>query len=278
MPFIDSHCHIDFSAFDADRLEVLSAAKNAGLHGLLVPGVVPMQWETLKALGIALRTRQPSVFFGYGVGLHPWWFTEWLVPVKETGLSCGLQELKNCLLDAAQAAHCCAIGETGLDALSANTCNIDLACQVAIVEAHIEVANQLQLPIILHCVKAHNELIRLLNATPVQHGGVVHGFTGSAQLAQEYWQRGLHIGVGGSITYERAHKTREAVKALPLEALLLETDSPDMPLCGRQGERNSPEYLPEVARALATLRGENYAQVVDACYQNTCDLFLKLTP
>ena len=148
-----------------------------------------------------------------------------------------------------------------------------LETQLIIVEEHIKVANKLGLPLILHCRKAHNALIQLLDKTPVLAGGILHGFTGSAQLAMEYWKRGLCIGVGGSITYPRANKTREAIKALPKEALVLETDAPDMPLSGRQGERNSPEFLPLIAKALAELRNEPIEVVAAYCYANTRRIF-----
>src|SRR5690606_13153989 len=130
----------------------------------------------------------------------------------------------------------------GLDA------NIDasMALQLLVLRAQLEVAAKCDKPVILHCVKAHNQLLEALDTSGVKRG-VIHAFSGSSELAEQYWRRGFYLGIGGTITYERALKTRRAVQQLPLEALLLETDAPDMPMAGKQGERNSPEYLPEVA-------------------------------
>ena len=271
LKFFDSHCHFDFPAFDGDRAAVWRRASAKGVSGLFIPGVNVDQWQRAAEVACALRALNEGSIF-YGVGLHPWWFDEWL-GAKSTALGVRLLEFKQQLHVAAQAQACCAIGETGLDLALPHNKTVALEVQLMIVVEHITVANDLGLPIILHCRKAHNELIKLLDKYPPQAGGVLHGFTGSAQLAMEYWRRGLCIGVGGSITYPRANKTCDAIKSLPREALVLETDAPDMPLSGRQGERNSPEYLPIIALALAALRNESVDDVAAYCYTNTRRVF-----
>jgi len=102
---------------------------------------------------------------------------------------------------------------------------------------------------------------------------VIHGFTGSQQLAAEYWRMGFCLGIGGSITYSRASKTREAIRSMPVESLLLETDAPDMPLSGYQGENNSPLKLPLIAHALAELTGVSIEEVARVTTQNSRHLF-----
>ena len=264
--FFDSHCHFDFAVFDHDRAQVWQQACALGLQGLLVPGVTFSQWSQAQLL-----CGQISGCF-YSVGLHPWWFERWLnhMPIVRTDWeSLFITQMANFVSDA----HCKAIGETGLDACMAEPNNTPMATQQAIVLAHLKAANYYRLPVILHCRKAHNELLACLDKVRPIAGGVLHGFTGSAQLAQNYWHRGLRIGVGGSITYARANKTRNAIKALPNQALILETDAPDMPLCGKQGQRNSPEHIPRVAQALADLRSQALVDVADYTFANTRALF-----
>ena len=130
-----------------------------------------------------------------------------------------------------------------------------------------------QLPLILHGYGAHNELLQILGRYRPEAGGVIHGFSGSRQLAEQYWKLGFYIGVGGTITYERARKTRNAIKELPLEALLLETDAPDMPLSGEQGLDNTPLNLPAIASELAHIKGESVDTVVRQIALNTRQLF-----
>ncbi|WP_036186445.1 TatD family hydrolase [Marinimicrobium agarilyticum] len=249
---IDSHCHFDFEAFDEDREDIWSRCRSAGVRQLLIPGTEPEQWARAQGLCEAM----PDWYFA--AGIHPWW--QYKVRGKEW-------------LDACRRAlshsHCLAVGECGLDKFI----DTPMAEQEALLEQHLQLAYEQRLPIVLHCVKAHNELIRWLKRYPLERGGVIHAFSGSVDIAETYWQMGFRLGVGGTITYERAKKTREAVSRIPAEALLLETDAPDMPLCGRQGERNSPEYLPDVARGLAELRGVTIEEIAAITTANAQLLF-----
>lgn len=254
--FFDSHCHFDFAAFDEDRDTVWRACNARGIAALLVPGVSPVQWAD------AARLCRDYVGLMYGAGVHPWWVGE----VYAGGFDkAALQAQINAELDKP---WCKAVGECGLDA----HIETPMALQQQVLAAQLAVAAECDMPVILHCVKAHNEMLQMLDASGVKRG-VVHAFSGSPELAQQYWRRGFYLGIGGTITYERARKTRTAVQELPLEALLLETDAPDMPLAGRQGERNSPEYLPEIAKVLAELRGESLEKVAEVATANARALF-----
>jgi TatD DNase family protein len=139
-----------------------------------------------------------------------------------------------------------AVGEIGLDFASAE----NNPKQIEFFEQQLSIANNYNLPVIIHHRKSHNELIRILKNTPVNKGGVVHAFSGSMFEAKTYIGLGFKIGVGGTITYQRAGKTRDVIRQLPIESLLLETDAPDMPIYGRQGQRNSPAFLPEILQSL----------------------------
>lgn len=248
----DSHCHFDFEAFDADRSQVWEHCQSLRLTQLLVPGVSPSQWPRARDLS----GQMPGLC--WAAGLHPWWLNE------IDGV-----DWESLLRDALGQTGCVALGECGLDKLI----DTPLDEQEALLERQLELAQTLDLPVILHCVKADNELIRLLKRHSLPRGGVVHGFSGSRQMAETYWGMGFYLGIGGTITYERARKTREAAQSLPLEALLLETDAPDMPLQGHQGERNSPEYLLEVAQTLATLRATSLEEVARQTTENARYLF-----
>lgn len=278
MQFFDSHCHFDFIEFNADRAALWQACKAQGVTRLLMPGVTPAQWQRAAQLCADYEG------LSYAAGIHPHWIEQqpWF---QQESHSPQHQEQ---LLDSATrdtiaalihqeiqhpvdgtATSCVAVGECGLDKMIATS----LAVQQQLVEIHIDVANQVQKPLIIHCVRAHNEMIALLKKHKASCGGVIHGFSGSYEIAQEYVGLGFYLGVGGTITYERAQKTRAALAKIPLEYLVLETDAPDMPLQGKQGQRNSPEYIPQVAQVLAELRGVDIAEIAASTWKNTLALF-----
>lgn len=233
----DSHCHLDFSAFDQDREAVLANCMARGVNTLIVPGVQAAQWPGLLAWQAHVNHRW-GVRVGVSVGLHPYFMAHH----QRAHLNVLAQHLSSPAV--------VAVGEIGLDGRVAN-----MAEQEAYLGAQLELAQQHRLPVILHQHQAHNTLLRMLKRTP-PCGGVVHAFSGSRQMAEDYLSLGLRLGVGGVITYARAQRTRQALQQVPLSGLLLETDSPDMPLAGYQGVRNSPLQIPNVFRALCRLRAE----------------------
>jgi len=250
--FVDSHCHFDFAAFDVDRDAIWQACVEQGVAAMVVPGVEPQQWK----VAAQLSEQHAGIF--YAVGIHPWW-------INISHLELTYKYLHENLA----APKCVAVGECGLDAMI----ETPLAEQVKILNVHLQAASELSLPLIIHCRKAHNELLIELKKFSLPAGGVIHAFSGSIELAAAYWALGFRLGVGGTITYERAQKTRETVKKLPIEAMLLETDAPDMPLHGQQGQRNSPLNIPLVAQALADIRGESVEYIAQQTTQNARRLF-----
>lgn len=258
--WIDTHCHFDFDDFDKDREEIWRQCHSNGITTMVIPGVEPKQWQRMADLSESM----PGLY--YSIGLHPCWLDSYL-PQKSWQTE--LPHLRQLLLDATENSACIAIGECGLDQY------IDghAAQQEAVLTCHLEAARECDLPVILHCRRAHNDLLRLLKNHPVPRGGVVHAFSGSREMAEQYWAMGFYLGVGGTITYERANKTRNAIRALPLEALILETDAPDMPLCGHQGKRNSPGNIPSIGATLAELRGESLTEIARQTTDNARRLF-----
>lgn len=258
--FFDSHCHFDFAAFDSNRQAIWQRCHGLGVRQLLVPGVCSEQWNT--ALQIADQYHE--IYFA--AGIHPWWIEkiiqgEWNAQHIENSFD----KLKLFL----NHKKCVAIGECGLDAVIATK----LSVQQQFLDVHLQIASELKLPVIIHCRKAHNELILALKKFNLPAGGVIHAFSGSIDLANTYWRLGFYLGIGGAITYERAHKTREAVRQLPIEALLLETDAPDMPLSGYQGQDNTPENLPLIAQVLADIRKEPVNYIAQQTTKNARTLF-----
>ena len=250
---IDSHCHLDFSAFDSDRESVWQQCQQSGICALVIPGVYPEQWPVAQTLSESLN----GVYFT--AGLHPWW----LAQVKVD------QDFSKQLSKVLDHSNCVAIGECGLDA----AITMPLQEQRAVFEQQIALACDRNVPLVIHCRKAHSEVLALLKRFQPAKGGVIHGFSGSQAIAEAYWKLGFYLGVGGTITYQRANKTRQALEAMPLESLLLETDAPDMPLQGKQGGRNSPLYLPEVGQALADLKQLPLADIIQQTTDNSCRLF-----
>ncbi len=162
-----------------------------------------------------------------------------------------------------------AIGECGLDLRS----HVPQEGQLALFEAQVRLAADAGLPLMIHSVRANDTVAKLLRRFKPPRGGVIHAFSGSLQQAETFWQLGFRLGVGGVISFERANKTREVFRAMPLEALVLETDSPDMPLQGAQGTRNTPEALPKIAEILMTLREEPSVDVTKVLFETARHIF-----
>lgn len=254
---IDSHCHLDLSVFDDDRKQVIERAKRLGLQRCLLPGLSNAQFEML----LSLQNSEPM--FDICLGLHPYF----LKHQDETHTSQMLTRFNQ--LAERYKHKIIAIGEAGLDA----TLEIDFEYQQHILKAQIATAKGLYKPLILHHRHSHNQLIKILKQTKFAYGGVIHAFSGSEQIAKTYIDMGFVLGVGGTITYQRAKKTRQAIKNLDLKHLLLETDSPDMPVFGKQGQRNEPSSLINIIEALADLKSCSKEEVKQQTTQNYYRLF-----
>lgn len=242
---IDSHCHFDLPEFDGKRSQVLANCKAAGIERLLVPGLSLIQFQTLLAL------QSQHVRLDIALGCHPY-FLEALSPSKLNAYMDEMAETAN-----QYKTSIVAIGECGLDGSLA----LSMAYQEQVLQYQIQIAKAVAKPLILHHRQSHNELIRILRREKFTFGGVVHAFSGSEQTAKTYIDLGFAIGVGGTITYQRAIKTRATIARIKLQHILLETDAPDMPVFGYQGKPNTPERLPLIAKELAELHNCSLAAV-----------------
>jgi TatD DNase family protein len=259
---IDTHCHLDASAFDADREEALRRAREAGVTDVIVPAVGPDGWDALRAFA----ARTPGIHFG--LGIHPQLLPE-LAPRTDAERLAALEEAL------ARGGAVC-VGECGLDGPSAEA-GAPMERQVAVLRGHLRLARRLGLPVSLHCLRAHDALLALLAEEPLPAGGVLHSFSGSADQARAYARFGLHYAFAGPVTYERARKPLEAARAVPKERLLLETDAPDQTPRPRRG-RNEPAHLPLVAAALAAAVGMPLGELDALTTANAVALFRLTAP
>jgi TatD DNase family protein len=235
MELVDTHCHLDVEEFDADREAVIARAQAAGVRQIVVPAVDAAHWPGLLAL---CRSR-PGLY--PALGMHPVY------------LQRHRREHVQALADAVANEQPVAVGEIGLDYYIADA---DREAQRELFAAQLGIAAAAGLPVILHVRKAHDDVLAILRQQPVT-GGIVHAFNGSLQQAEHYQRLGFKFGFGGMLTYERSRKIRALARDLPLQAIVLETDAPDMTVAAHHGERNSPEYLPDCLRALAEVRAED---------------------
>lgn len=264
MCLIDTHCHLDDPAFAPDLGAVLDRARAAGVAGLITVGVAPERWpEQVEAARASIRHGIPV---GLAVGVHPWW-------AEEISIDPGLEQLSYWLDK--PGAHgvppkaLVAIGEVGLD-FAADMPDADQQCRWF--EAQLELARKHELPLILHARKSEDRLLWYLRRHPGVRG-VVHGFTGSQQQAEAFIDQGFLIGVGGAITHPGAHRMHRLVRALPPEAMLIETDAPNQPGHAHRGARNEPAWLAENVQALATLRSDDPDTLREQMCANAIALF-----
>ncbi len=252
----DSHCHLDFEAFDSDRALVLKRCLEQGISAIMIPAVSRAAWSRLFRLleDVDSNTSMPSLYGA--LGLHPWF--------AESHSLSDLKVLDNVLQQ--RNTNIVAVGEIGLDYWVGAP---DFQLQDQLFSGQLELAARHNLPVIIHARKSHDQVLKRLRSQKASKGGIVHAFSGSEQQAHQYIELGFKLGLGGGITYPRATKTRKLAASLPLDAIVLETDAPDMPLNGFQGERNTPERLPAILQALNDLREESIEEIATATYKNT---------
>lgn len=248
MILLDTHCHLDVDDFDADRSAILERCRAAGITRIVVPAIHAAGWGKLLDLCHQETALYPAL------GLHPVFID------SHRDVDLMLLEEKLAVEDPL------AVGEIGLDYFLTE---LDPQRQQEIFEAQLQIAREARLPVILHVRKAHDQVLAALRRIRVA-GGIAHAFNGSLQQAQQYLDLGFKLGFGGTLTYDRSTKIRQLAHDLPLEAIVLETDAPDMVVSQHRGERNSPEYLPEILAALVEIRQEDASSLAEQTTLNAC--------
>ena len=271
---IDSHCHLDLLASKVDLHISLESAKAAGVTRIMAPSINPSSWEALHALSEQYGSVLP---IDTALGLHPYFLTDSnqnsqasTTDAHEQGISESLERLEAAAANLHLSVK--AVGETGID----GHINVPLTLQKRVLHAHLKLADAISLPVILHHRKSHHLLLEALKQAKYQGVGVVHAFSGSVEAAKAYIERGFYLGIGGTITYERARKTRDTLKYLlenHFDKILLETDAPDMPMYGRQGVPNEPQYLSDVVDVMHELFAVSPDQTTSITTENYLRLF-----
>jgi TatD DNase family protein len=230
---IDTHCHFDAAEFDADRDSEYQRARTAGVTDCVLPAVTTASFATVAAA----CTRYPRCLPAWG--LHPMYVAE--------HHDADFEALRKRI----ETWRPVAVGEIGLDFFVRG---LDPARQTLFYVEQLKIARHYELPVLLHCRKSSDLLLRELRRIRVP-GGIAHAFNGSAQQAAEFIKLGFKLGFGGAFTWPRASHLQALARDLPASALVLETDAPDIPPVWVGRGRNSPAELPQIAAALARLRG-----------------------
>ncbi len=258
MLYVDTHNHLDFAAFDSDREAVLERARAAGIGGHLVAGVDPAGWVRQRALA----AKHPGV--RWTAGLHP----QVAAGMRPGAIDEALAGLP-AQLEGAHAAS--GVGETGLDRLFVDPATLDV--QLHAFRAQLALARELERPLVLHIVKAHGKALEVVKRDGLPAaGGVIHSFSGNAELARQYVELGLSIGFVGAVCRPNARKLHAAAAAVPDDRLLIETDAPDQSPPGHP-QRNEPTALLDVAEAVARVRGCRPEAVLVLSTRNSERLF-----
>ncbi|KKW67135.1 DNAase [Lampropedia cohaerens] len=268
--WIDTHCHLDAPEFDADRSTERARARAAGVTLCVIPAVCSQEFAAARATAHAFGD-------AYALGIHPL-FTPHSSEADLATLDAQLQAHRT-------DARLVAVGEIGLDYFVP----LDDAWQQRAFHAQLLLAKAHRLPVLLHVRKSVDKVLQHLRATRFDQGGIAHAFNGSLQQARQFLDLGFKLGFGGASTFERATRLRSLVAQLPAEAIVVETDAPDMPphwlyttaqqrAQGMAHGRNSPAELPRIAAALAALRGVSMAQWQQQTSANALAVLPRLAP
>lgn len=256
MALIDTHTHLDFPDFDADRTQVLDRCRSLGVQRMVVLGVYQRNWQRLWDLAL----ENPALYAAFG--LHPVYIDEHR-PEHLTELGDWLTRHKG-------HPQLCAVGEIGLDYYVEG---LDKARQQQVFEAQLQLAAEFDLPVLLHVRRSHADVIATLKRHTLKRSGVIHAFAGSREEAREYIKLGFKLGLGGAATWPQALRMHRVIAELSLDSVVLETDSPDMAPAMFPNQRNSPEHLPNICTALAALMNVSPEHLAQASTRNAHDLF-----
>lgn len=251
MRLFDSHIHLDDPRFDADRERLLADARAVGVSAMVVPGVSADTWQR------TLRVCRASPGCHPALGLHPY-FLDRHAPAQ-------LDELEALL----GSGDVVAVGECGLDFAIRE---LDRDRQAELFDAQLALADKYSMPVVVHSRQAVDQVSRHLRRYPGVRAHI-HSFSGSEQQARRLVDLGCVLGIGATITFDRAQRLRRIVAALPLECLCVETDAPDQPGQGHRGERHLPAHITEVVATIAELRATSVEAVASATFSNAAHFF-----
>ncbi|EPA97850.1 TatD family deoxyribonuclease [Pseudomonas umsongensis] len=256
MDLIDTHTHLDFPDFDADRQALMAQSRALGVREMVVLGVYQGNWQRVWEL----VQSDPDLHAAFG--LHPVYL--------EDHRPEHLTELGDWLGRLAGHRQLCAVGEIGLDYFIET---LDRERQQALFDAQLQLAVDFHLPALIHVRRSHAAVIATLKRFKLKRAGIIHAFAGSQEEAREYIKLGFKLGLGGAATWPQALRMHRVLAHLPLESVVLETDSPDMAPAMFPGQRNSPAHLPAICTALAQIMSLAPEQLAAASSANARELF-----
>jgi len=253
---IDTHTHLDFPDFDLDRQALLDESRALGVRQMVILGVYQSNWQRVWDLV------QSDPDLHAALGLHPVYLDDHRPE--------HLAELGDWLTRLAGHRQLCAVGEIGLDYFIET---LDRKRQQALFEAQLQLATDFNLPALIHVRRSHAAVIATLKRFKLKRAGIIHAFAGSQEEAREYIRLGFKLGLGGAATWPQALRMHRVLARLPLESVVLETDSPDMAPAMFPGQRNSPAHLPAICGALADIMAISPKQLAAASTANARELF-----
>jgi TatD DNase family protein len=239
--WIDTHCHLDAAEFGGEADAIAASAAQAGVRGIVIPAVERANFAAVRALAGSHANG------AYALGIHPMYVPH---ATEED-----LDALRAAIGEAMDDPRFVAVGEIGLDFFVPELNETPLReKQEHFYGEQLKIAREFGLPVLLHVRRSQDRILKQLRHIPVA-GGIAHAFNGSFQQAEEFIRLGFKLGFGGAMTFPRALQLRRLATTLPPQALVLETDAPDIPPVWLRAQRNSPEQLPRIGQALAELRG-----------------------
>ena len=255
--WVDTHCHLDAPEFARNLSEFIHAAAKNNVQAILLPAVKASDCPQVRELANQYSQQIPGLV--YTLGIHPLYTNQAL----EGDIAVLEQEISSSLSDP----RFVGIGEIGLDYFVEN---LDPHEQEYFFNAQLDLAQKFQLPVVLHVRRSQDAILKALRCRKIP-GGIAHAFNGSFQQAEQFIDLGFKLGFGGAATYERALQIRRLLAELPIDSIVTETDSPDIPPAWLREEGiafNEPAFLPRIARQLAAIRGVNEVEFSTAVWRN----------
>ena len=243
--FIDTHCHLDFDVFDNSRIDIISKCDFLNINHFINPATEFSRWDKL----ININNQFPNISICFG--LHPTFTNNHQIS--------HLDNLEKFTTEN----NCRLIGEIGLDKRFNN-----FDKQLDIFTQQINIANNLQKPVIIHSVKSHNEIIKTIKDNKFTNGGIIHAFNGNIDIAKTYIDLGFKLGIG-SIVSQPTNKLKNILTEIDYQNIVLETDSPDMPLFNSKDKINTPVSVIDIFEILKNIYTENADILMKAIYKNS---------